>query len=432
LTSREEALKNVQNELQLQKEWSDMFMSFVDGETNKVDIRKLLREQEHLQERINERDVDLVVDSVLNDVLDNDVSELEPRASRPKGNHPQRFGEMVGGGRYDNLPDLDSLSLPNFPAQDYTPICEVVQPEPTLKVPHSQDLLATLLNQTVRPPKQPVPDLSVFDMTEDLPTTNINAEEEVMTIEPSTTGCGMEASKKQVQAADSGNCALQIIVAMAEHDEEEDDELSASDWEGVTVEDFDRLYRLLCSQYKDFHKHHRSSECTIQGLEGEIKSLRSRIEQLQGKIEELKVLDDEELKKLAKTEEVQVLEASMHVLERQLDFERGQWTELHGKYKELMDRFFVLNHWEGVSLANAVQKKLDKYLDEQFHQRVSMEVTKKVSDIMEDLELQKKLAYINVDEEYNNRVSKEAMKRFKDMEEYLMLSGDPNLEITPS
>jgi hypothetical protein len=51
------------------------------------------------------------------------------------------------------------------------------------------------------------------------------------------------------------------------------------------------------------------------------------------------------------------------------------------------DRFFVLDHWEGVSLANAVQKKLDEHLDEQFHQRVSMEVTKRVSDIMEDPEL---------------------------------------------
>jgi hypothetical protein len=135
---------------------------------------------------------------------------------------------------------------------------------------------------------------------------------------------------------------------------------------------------------------------------------------------------------LAKTEEVQVLEVNMHVLERQLGFERGQWTKLQGKYKELMDRFFVLDHWEGVSLANAVQKKLDKHLDEQFHQQVSMDVTKRVSDIMEDPELQKKLAYINVDEEYNNRVSKEAMKQFKDMKECLMLSGDPNVEITPS
>jgi hypothetical protein len=160
---------------------------------------------------------------------------------------------MVGGGRYDNLPDSDSLSLPNFPTQDYTPICEVVQP--VLKVPHSQDLLATILNQTARPPKQPVPDLSI---------TNINAEEEVMIIEPSTAGCGMEASGKQVQVADSGNCALQIIAAMAEHDEEEDNELSANDWEGVTVEDFDQFYRILHSQYKDFHKRHRSSERTIQ------------------------------------------------------------------------------------------------------------------------------------------------------------------------
>jgi hypothetical protein len=85
-------------------------------------------------------------------------------------------------------------------------------------------------------------------------------------------------------------------------------------------------------------------------------------------------LDIEKLKKLAKMEEVQALEANMHVLERQLDFERGQWTELQGKYKELMDRFFILDHWEGVLLANAVRKKLDKHLDEQF----------RVSNIMKD------------------------------------------------
>jgi predicted RNase H-like nuclease (RuvC/YqgF family) len=147
------------------------------------------------------------------------------------------------------------------------------------------------------------------------------------------------------------------------------------------------LYRLLWSQYKEFHKRHRSSKHTIQGLEGEIKSLRSHIEQLEDEIEELKALDDEKLKKLAKTEKVQVLEANMHVLERQLDFERDQWTKLQGKYKELMDQFFVLDHWEGVSLANAVQKKLDKHLNEQFHQRVSMEVTKRISNIMKDPEL---------------------------------------------
>ena len=63
-------------------------------------------------------------------------------------------------------------------------------------------------------------------------------------------------------------------------------------------------------------------------MEGKIKSLRSGIEQLEGEIKELKTLDNEELKKLAKSEEVQALEASMHVLESQLDFERGQWTKL--------------------------------------------------------------------------------------------------------
>ena len=34
-----------------------MFMFFVDGETNKVGIRKLLQELEHLQEQIKIRDV---------------------------------------------------------------------------------------------------------------------------------------------------------------------------------------------------------------------------------------------------------------------------------------------------------------------------------------------------------------------------------------
>jgi hypothetical protein len=129
--------------------------------------------------------------------------------------------------------------------QNYTPLSEVVQP--ALKVPHPQDLLATILNQPARPPPMPVIDHSVFDMTKDLPATNINAEEEVMTIEPSTAGCGVEAGGNQVQSVDSGDCTLQMIAAMAEHDEEQDDELLASDWEGITVEDFDRLYRLLHS-----------------------------------------------------------------------------------------------------------------------------------------------------------------------------------------
>ena len=58
---------------------------------------------------------------------------------------------MVGGGRYDNLLDSNSLSLSNFPTQDYIPIYEVVQL--VLKFLHLQDILPIILNQTVGLPK---------------------------------------------------------------------------------------------------------------------------------------------------------------------------------------------------------------------------------------------------------------------------------------
>jgi predicted RNase H-like nuclease (RuvC/YqgF family) len=109
---------------------------------------------------------------------------------------------MLRGGRYENLPDSNSLSLPNFPTQDYTPLSEVVQPA------HLQDLLAIILNQSAQSLPISVIDHSVFDMTKDLLATNINAEEEVKTIEPSTVGCGVEASRNQVQSTDLGDYAL--------------------------------------------------------------------------------------------------------------------------------------------------------------------------------------------------------------------------------
>ena len=64
-------------------------MSIVDGETNKVDIRKLLHELEYLKERIKIRDVDRVVGSILDELLDNDVVESEPSTSGLEGNHPR-------------------------------------------------------------------------------------------------------------------------------------------------------------------------------------------------------------------------------------------------------------------------------------------------------------------------------------------------------
>jgi hypothetical protein len=52
-----------------------------------------------------------------------------------------------------------------------------------------------------------------------------------------------------------------------------------------------------------------------------------------------------------------------------------------------MDRFFILDHWDGILFANVVRKKLDKHLNEEFHQWVSMELTKRVSNIMKDPKL---------------------------------------------
>jgi hypothetical protein len=42
LTVWNEAVKGVQSALQVQKEQNEKFMSFVDAETNKVDIRRVL------------------------------------------------------------------------------------------------------------------------------------------------------------------------------------------------------------------------------------------------------------------------------------------------------------------------------------------------------------------------------------------------------
>ena len=81
-------------------------------------------------------------------------------------------------------------------------------------------------------------------------------------------------------------------------------------------------------------------------------------------------------------------------------------------------------------LANAVKKKLDEYLDEQFHQQVSMEVTKRVLDIIKDPLLRKKLTNISFNQEYDKRISMEAMNRFKAMEECLLSRKDSDPEIT--
>jgi hypothetical protein len=64
-----------------------------------------------------------------------------------------------------------------------------------------------------------------------------------------------------------------------------------------------------------------------------------------------------------------------------------QWIELHKKYKDLLDRFFILDHCEGISVAKQVRKKLDDHLDEEFQKRVLVEVTRRVLDIMGDTDI---------------------------------------------
>jgi hypothetical protein len=59
-----------------------------------------------------------------------------------------------------------------------------------------------------------------------------------------------------------------------------------------------------------------------------------------------------------------------------------------------------------------------------------MEVTKKVTNIMKDAELQKNLASINVNELFNHRVLRKALKLFQNIDECLLQKGDPNPEIT--
>jgi hypothetical protein len=76
----------------VQKERSEILMSFVDKKTNKVDICRVLQKLEQLQQQFNERDIDRVVDLVLNDVFDNDLTKMEQPPYGPQITNPRWFG----------------------------------------------------------------------------------------------------------------------------------------------------------------------------------------------------------------------------------------------------------------------------------------------------------------------------------------------------
>jgi reverse gyrase len=83
---------------------------------------------------------------------------------------------------------------------------------------------------------------------------------------------------------------------------------------------------------------------------------------------------------------------------------------LHEKYKVLFNGFFILDHCEGILVAKQVRKRINNHLNEEFQKQVSVEVTRKVLDIMGDTDMQKKLASMDVDDQFNEQVSKEALK----------------------
>jgi predicted transcriptional regulator len=64
----------------------------------------------------------------------------------------------------------------------------------------------------------------------------------------------------------------------------------------------------------------------------------------------------------------------------------------------LLDRFFVLDHCEGISVAKQFRKRLDDHLDEKFQKRVSVEVTRRVLDIMGNMDMERKLMMNSMNE----------------------------------
>jgi hypothetical protein len=99
---------------------------------------------------------------------------------------------------------------------------------------------------------------SVFDMMEDLPTTNINVEQVDMNIEPNSADRTLNAGGNHLSSMDSKECASEVDVVVQDIDEENNEVLPPGNWKGVIEEDYDQLYRHFHIEYKDFDKLHCS------------------------------------------------------------------------------------------------------------------------------------------------------------------------------
>jgi hypothetical protein len=81
----------------------------------------------------------------------------------------------------------------------------------------------------------------------------------------------MEASGNHPLSTES--CGPKVNIAIQDSDEEDNEVLPPGKWKGVTVEDYDQLYRHLHAEYKDFDTRHRLNQLKIHGLEGKLKGL---------------------------------------------------------------------------------------------------------------------------------------------------------------
>jgi hypothetical protein len=86
------------------------------------------------------------------------------------------------GGPSKNLTKFDSLSLLNFPSHDYVQLLAVAQS--AFHVRHPQQIFIASLNKPLQPPCAALSGPLVFNILEDLPSTDINAEHMDTSTEP--------------------------------------------------------------------------------------------------------------------------------------------------------------------------------------------------------------------------------------------------------
>jgi hypothetical protein len=110
-------------------------------------------------------------------------------------------------------------------------------------------------------------------MWEDLPMTCINAENADISNEPTTAIVAVVNGGDHLLSMDSEERTLEVNVVVHDVNENNNDELPWQSWLGITKEAYDEMYRYLHAEYKDFEKHHCSSQHKIEVLEDKIKDL---------------------------------------------------------------------------------------------------------------------------------------------------------------